>query len=112
MNRCQVRSMFGNRCTNRVDHGNTCDTHKKMDNTASDIYIIFGISNCPICRHAKSIMESGKINGEYHDISNSRSSVVQELKALGHVRKSYGTVPLVFKNGEFIGGRDELVQVM
>lgn len=74
------------------------------------MFIIFGIDTCPYCRHAKSIIQSGQANGEYHDVTSVREQVVGVLKARCHVPQKYRTVPIVFKNGQFIGGRDDMLK--
>lgn len=65
-------------------------------------YIIYGKPQCPNCDIAKNLLKSKGIVFEYKDISKSQEDLLF-LKNLG--AKS---VPVVFIEGQLIGGLNEL----
>lgn len=72
--------------------------------------IIFGKASCPFCIKAKQMLDSEKINYEYHDVVKDSAALyrmIPEVKAnIG--TKTPVTVPQIWLNGEYIGGSDNL----
>ncbi len=59
---------------------------------------------CPYCVQAKALLAQKKIKFEDHDISNNPSLRKKISDSVG----GYGTVPMIFLDGNFIGGYSEL----
>ena len=61
--------------------------------------------NCVYCRHAKELFK--KKGQEYHEIDYMKNiELVQEIMNI----KEYMTFPMIYLDGHFIGGYDNLVK--
>jgi len=69
-----------------------------------DGYTIYTKSNCPFCTKVKVLlsMESPTIIDCDNYLSKDRDGFLEFIK--GQASKEYKTFPMVFHNGEFIGG--------
>ena len=73
-------------------------------------YTVYGISTCPYCQRAKSMVED--IPGaKYYDITNNRHVLKPIMVKRKYLPANYNTVPMVFKKGKFIGGYSEMSDV-
>lgn len=59
---------------------------------------------CPFCNKAKALLEAKGIEFEDHDISKDPELRAEVSASVG----GYNTVPMIFIDGEFIGGNSEL----
>lgn len=83
------------------------------DKSRKNQWLLFTRDGCPYCSKAKELLKSKDINYTEHDIFTP-----PELK--DHVKKmimeqtgvDYNTVPMIFKSNKFIGGYDNLVNIL
>ena len=61
-------------------------------------------SHCPYCIKALAILQKHNIEFENHEISNDPDLRKKASERAG----GYGTVPMIFLDGKFIGGCSEL----
>jgi len=87
---------------------NTSD-NKEFNNPIKNGYTIYSKSRCPFCTKAKVLLEN-----ENHIIidcddflsdENTKQQFLQFMEEL--IGKPYRTFPMIFKDGEFIGGFTE-----
>jgi glutaredoxin len=73
------------------------------------VYVIFGRKNCPYCQ--KAILLLGKIQFYFSEINTTSPSQMAEMYIRG-VPTNHTTVPIIFNDGEFVGGLKELEEQM
>jgi glutaredoxin len=73
-----------------------------------DSFTVYGIDGCPYCQRAKELVKTIP-NAKYHDITGMRDRLRPLMIERGIIPSTYSTVPLVFKNGKFIGGLTEMM---
>ena len=64
------------------------------------MYDIYGLKECPYCQKAKELALEEELPFMYYDLCNNRS-----MRA--RIKKDWPTVPVVYKDGELIGGYTE-----
>lgn len=71
------------------------------------MYIIYGKSNCPFCDKAKELLTKKSLRYIYIDLGLEENS-----GHLQYVKEDLGfrTVPVIKKDGNLIGGYDDLVK--
>jgi glutaredoxin len=86
----------------------------KITEAEPDTYIIFYKETCPYCRNALQILRESGVHYKGYNIN--KIGQTQLLLDLFNQNKNklgfdpaHRTIPLIFYNGKFIGGRDELV---
>ncbi len=75
---------------------------------------LFGKENCPHCVRAKGYLEKAHIDYEYHDVIKEPRSLYEML---GRVKPVVGsktpiTVPQIWFKGEYVGGANELQDIV
>lgn len=99
-----------------------CTIHTKDISHKKPTYIIFGKppGMCPYCDRVKEWLVSGRINGEYLTVENdARHDVLAILYQHGAIPASHfrdqrnvpnqsGTMPVVFRDNQYLGGATEL----
>jgi glutaredoxin len=88
-------------------------TNTKSKNTKSKIpsgpFKLYGKNSCPFTQRAISLLSDKKITFDYLDISTNQ----QEFFAICRPKiGNHQTVPIVFHNGKFIGGFQELQEYL
>lgn len=78
--------------------------HLKLLNWIKNMITIYGKPNCPQCVSAKSLCESKSQEYEYKEIG--KDLTVEELREICPVE--IRSVPQIFKDGEYVGGYNEL----
>lgn len=74
-------------------------------------WVIIGRDWCPACRNAKKFAKKNNLNYAYLDLDDSVNEKAYGTYIHPVVLKSkptWNTIPIVFYNGTFIGGGDEL----
>lgn len=70
------------------------------------MFVVFGKENCSYCRSAKKMLEQTGSDFTYHDLTE-LPEVRLAFKTLGH-----DTMPYILRDGEKIGGFDDLQKVL
>lgn len=78
--------------------------------TKSTFYV-YGIHTCPYCQRAKQAIQNVP-KSKYVDITPYKNEVIQHFREVGLIPHGHRTVPLVFKNGVFLGGSSELLRLL
>ena len=65
---------------------------------------IYTKPTCPFCIRAKALLQERGIEFVDHDVSNNPDLRAEVSESVG----GYNTVPMIFMDGEFIGGCSEL----
>lgn len=69
-------------------------------------YVVFGKKNCAGCDQAKALLDSKGIGYQYIDVMTSPSA--QQLFR----EKGFRSVPQIYKDGEHLGGVEQLKDVL
>lgn len=69
---------------------------------------IYGTPTCSYCVKAKAYLDSKSIPYQYFSIGED----VSKSEVLEIVPEGWKTVPIIFDNAKFLGGYDQLVQLM
>ena len=81
---------------------------KKQCKTQSNSpYLVYGRNNCGFTQRALQLLDQSKLSYSYLDISDYQSEFFQLCEPKIGKHK---TVPVIFYQGEFIGGYDGLVE--
>ena len=71
---------------------------------------IYGRDTCPFCRRAKELAAQHDPNFSYHDVEKDKNA---QIKREAFAEKyNHSTVPVVFIDGEFVGGYSEMAAKM
>lgn len=75
---------------------------------------IYGKSNCPHCIHSKGYLEQAGLAYEYHDVVKEPRSLYEMLARVKPIigPKTPVTVPQIWIDGHYVGGADELKQLL
>ena len=73
------------------------------------MYIIYGSQNCPFCTKAKELLDKNKIQYVYYDVTDKKTETMDELAEKTNNQR---TVPIVFKDSTFVGGYNELSNII
>lgn len=75
---------------------------------------LFGKASCPHCVRAKGYLEQAGIDYEYHDVVREPRSLYEMLARVKPIvgPKTPITVPQIWLDGAYIGGADQLGQVL
>lgn len=73
--------------------------------------VIYGrsVPFCPFCEQAKKLAKSADLPFEYKDLTKGEWDVQSLESTLG---RSITTIPIIFKDGEFVGGAAELSKLI
>lgn len=88
----------------------------KITNNNHDTYIIFFKESCPYCNRALHTLRESNVKYKGYDINkiNGNTHRLLELfnkhKDLIQFDSSHETIPIIFFNGIFIGGYDQLLK--
>ena len=74
----------------------------------NDKWTIYTIEWCGYCKGTKELLKQKKEKYVEHDVSN----IVYITECLGGITNNYEMFPMIFKNGEFIGGLSELKNIL
>ena len=66
---------------------------------------MYGRDTCPFCRRARDLAQVLDVDYIYHDVEVDPSA--QEQRQLLAEKHDHRTVPMVFVDGQFIGGYDD-----
>ena len=67
---------------------------------------IYGRDTCPFCRRAKELAATLDPSYEYHDVE--QDPAAQAKREEYAAQYNHRTVPVVFVDGEFVGGYSEM----
>lgn len=79
-------------------------------------YVLFYVPECPYCQNALGLLRAKSLPYKAYNINNINGNMNRLLKVLGtnSVLTGYNTYhttkPLIFVNGQFVGGYDDLVR--
>ena len=73
------------------------------------MYIIYGAQNCPFCEKAKKLLNEMNKEYTYHDITDKKTETMDELAPQTNNQR---TVPIIFDDKLFIGGYNELRNIV
>jgi glutaredoxin len=70
-------------------------------------------SSCPFCQNAIAYIKKKRLTCVYRDIDDygGKDNVFKVLKNEKRIPRNYNTVPVIFDNGQFIGGYNELIRL-
>jgi glutaredoxin len=71
--------------------------------------VIYGSENCKFCDKAKNKITTYGKDYIYHDVNNF-GGITKCLDDLSHLTNNQRTIPVIFDDGNFIGGYKELEQ--
>ena len=75
-------------------------------------YVIFIKKECPYSKDGIKLIKSKKKRYRKFDVNEfgGKEKVIKIMKKLGYIGKkiNHNTVPIIFENGKFIGGYEEL----
>ena len=73
------------------------------------IYTVYHKIGCPYCENTKKLIINNKLKYRLYDVDEfgGIENVVTMLKKNGYKIGNHKTVPIVFGDGEFIGGNNE-----
>ena len=83
-------------------------SHPRRGN--GDRWSVYTKNGCPYCTKAKNLLDRKKIAYEEHKITPTNRQKI--LDSLDVVTGGYRYVPIIIKNGEFVGGFSELSDVL
>jgi len=88
------------------------DAHAKR--TAVQGTHVYGKETCPHCKRAKGYLEEAKVSYEYHDVVREPRALYEMLARVKPIvgPKTPVTVPQIWINGHYIGGADQLSDVL
>lgn len=94
---------------------NKCDKYNKkiLENKNNNIFIVFYSSWCPICNSTFNLLKTKNKSYKGYEIDK-KGNISILLECLKKNKKITGfnpkhkTRPIIFKNGQFIGGFDNL----
>jgi alkyl hydroperoxide reductase subunit F len=81
--------------------------NKLISNSKSKIFI-FTKSNCAYCKETKKELQSRNLHFESYDVTDNHLDCISCLKN----QLNYKTFPMIFVNNNFIGGYDNLVNLL
>lgn len=100
----------------------TIDTEiKRIITTTTNKFVVFHLPNCPWCQRALTLLQSKqknirsfRIGQELMPDLQTLLASLQRLSAAGEIDfdTAHRTVPIVFYNGEFIGGYNRLAEML
>ena len=67
---------------------------------------IYGRDSCPFCRRAKDLAATQDADYQYHDVE--QDPAAQKKREEFVVKYDHRTVPVVFIDGDFVGGYSEM----
>lgn len=64
---------------------------------------------CPYCENTKNLIKKHKLNSRKYDVNDfgGLNNVISMLKINKYKIGNHQTVPIIFADGQFIGGNDE-----
>lgn len=76
--------------------------------------VLFGKQNCPHCTRAKDYLDQAGIDYVYHDVVREPRALYEMLARVKPVigLKTPVTVPQIWLNGAYVGGADELSEIL
>lgn len=86
----------------------------KIINTDADTYVIFFVHNCPYCENALNLLRKKSVKYKGYDINSINGGMSQLLNVLNEnasliaFDSTHQTKPIIFLNGKFLGGYDNL----
>lgn len=89
-----------------TNHTSSNKFHHKVKRGSDDTWNVYTKAGCPYCANAKALLDSKRIAYKEHRITDENKDKI--LESLKVVTGGYRYVPIIIKNGEFIGGFTEL----
>ncbi len=76
--------------------------------------ILFGKESCPHCTRAKGYLEQAGVAFDYHDVVREPRALYEMLARVKPIigAKTPVTVPQIWLNGGYVGGADELAEIL
>lgn len=72
-------------------------------------WTVYGANWCGFCRRAKKMLEQKGVEMVYHDVDKMEGVDKNGVKdKLAHLSNNQRTIPIIFKDGNFVGGFTEL----
>ena len=93
-------------------------TQSVIEEAVSDIPImgnhVFGKTTCPHCVRAKGYLEQAEVDYQYHDVVKDPRPLYEMLARVKPIigPKTPVTVPQIWLDGRYVGGADELKQIL
>lgn len=84
----------------------SCDKYHKKINSVKGKYVIFYLSYCKYCISALELMKEKKVGFKGYEIGERDKKGFMECMS----KYNHKTYPMIFYDGEFIGGWTELVR--
>ena len=78
-------------------------------------WVIIGADYCPACQEAKRFAKKNNLINAYLNIEDSVNKKAYQNYIHPIVMKSdpsWGTIPVIFQNGIFIGGKDDMIKIV
>lgn len=89
----------------------------KILGAENDTFIIFFVYGCPYCERALQFLRSHNLKYKSYDINSINGEMPRLLNILNYYKDQIGfnpnhrTKPIIFLNGRFVGGYNELLQL-
>ena len=79
----------------------------------SEKWIIYSLYGCSYCEKAKQLLDSKGLEYEYIEFSNLKQDEQQQvLRKMDGEKQNFRTYPRIFRAGKFIGGFNDLTQLI
>ena len=91
---------------------------EKIISASPDTYVIFFVRGCPYCENSLQLLRDKNLPYKGYDISTINGNMQKLLEVLKQnadivsFDPSHSTKPIIFLNGKFIGGYDQLSQLL
>lgn len=91
---------------------------KILDHKNNDIFIIFYNEWCGYSQKALKLLKNEKLSFKGYIIDNIKGKLPRVLdrlnrgKDLTNFKEDHKTIPIIYRNGKFIGGYSELVEYL
>lgn len=86
----------------------------KITNAPENTYIIFYVPECPYCQKALQLLRNSNVSYKGYNIHQIKGNMSKLLEVLNNnhtlinFNPNHKTKPIIFLNGKFIGGFDDL----
>lgn len=91
---------------------------KKIKQVPENTFVIFFINGCPYCENALKLLREKNVKYKGYNIDEINGTMSKLLKILNqnadiiNYNKNHTTKPIIFYNGKFIGGFNELNKLL
>lgn len=71
-------------------------------------YVVYGGKGCKWCYKAEFLLDDNELEFEYHDVDKEFESKKAFFDEFSDRTNNKRTIPVIFVNGKFLGGYDQL----